>query len=107
MFNQMVEAAKDFWGHVQTQTPVSLSADDDTLKDLYAGSNKNFIELYPADAQTQEAANALEEKIAYIQELKGQKSSIEKEIKELETGVKDIIKDNAGIKTPKYVISRK
>lgn len=108
LFNTMVEAAKDFWEKVQTQTPPNVMADDDeTLKDLYGQHNEVYIELFPEDERTAESVIALEDKIAYLQELKLHIKEMEAEKKEIETTLKDIIKDNIGIKSPKYVVSWK
>ena len=54
--------------------------------------------------KTTEAAMLFDEKIAYLQEIKAHIKSLQEEQKEIETNIKDIIKDNLGIKTPKYVI---
>lgn len=108
LFDQMVEAAKEFWEHVQNDTPPAIMADDDeTLKELYGEHNDFMIELFPEDEKTTEATMAFEEKVAYLQEIKAHIKSLEDEKKEIETGIKDIIKDNLGIKTPKYVITWK
>ena len=108
LFDTMVESAKEFWQHVQEQTPPPVMAnDDETLKDLYSGHSEFMIELYPTDEETALAAQALEEKIAYLQEVKAHIKSLEDEKKEIETHIKDIIKDNLGIKTPKYSVTWK
>lgn len=105
LFTQMVEAAKEFWQHVQNDTPPKVMADDDeTLKELYGEHNDFMIELFPEDEKTTEAAMLFDEKIAYLQEIKAHIKSLQEEQKEIETNIKDIIKDNLGIKTPKYVI---
>ena len=108
LFDQMVEAAKDFWEKVQNDIPPAIMADDDeTLKDLYGDHNDIIIELYPTDEESKAAAETLEEKIAYLQEVKGQIKDLQSTQKEIEAGIKEIIKDNLGIKTPKYVVTWK
>lgn len=108
LFDQMVEAAKEFWECVQNDNPPKVVADDDeTLKELYGDHNDFMIELYPDSEETTVAMEALEEKIAYRQELKMQQKQIEDEIKEIETGIKEIIKGNLGIKTQKYIVTWK
>lgn len=108
LFDQMVEAAKEFWECVQNDNPPKVVADDDeTLKELYGDHNDFMIELYPDSEETKIAMEALEEKIAYRQELKMQQKQIEDEIKEIETGIKEIIKGNLGIKTQKYIVTWK
>ncbi len=108
MFDSMVEAAKEFWQHVKEDTPPAVVAEDDeTLKELYSNNSEVMIELFPEDEKSTEATMNLEDAIAHIQELKMHKSNIEDEIKEEETKLKNIIKDNLGIKTPKYVVTWK
>ena len=108
LFETMVEAAKEFWGHVQEDTPPAIMpTDDETLKDLYSEHSEVMIELYPKDDETAQAAQTLEDKIAYLQEIKAHIKNYQDEQKEIETTIKDIIKDNLGIKTPKYVVTWK
>lgn len=108
LFATMVEAAKEFWGHVQEDTPPAIMpTDDETLKDLYSEHSEVMIELYPKDDETAQAAQTLEDKIAYLQEIKAHIKNYQDEQKEIEATIKDIIKDNLGIKTPKYVVTWK
>ena len=108
LFDKMVESAKDFWQHVQDDTPVDIVAsDDETLKDLYSNHSEVMIDLIPTDAQTKQACDVFEERVAYLQEIKMHIKQLQDEQKEIETSVKDIIKDNLGIKTPKYIITWK
>ena len=108
LFDKMVDAAKDFWQHVQDDTPVDIVAtDDETLKDLYSNHSEIMIDLIPTDAQTKQACEVFEERVAYLQEIKMHIKQLQDEQKEIETSVKDIIKDNLGIKTPKYIITWK
>ena len=108
LFDKMVDAAKDFWQHVQDDTPVDIVAtDDETLKDLYSNHSEIMIDLIPTDEQTKQACDVLEEKVGYLQEIKMHIKQLQDEQKEIETTVKDIIKDNLGIKTPKYIITWK
>lgn len=109
LFDIMVEAAKDFWEKIQTKTAPAVSADDDdTLKDLYGGEHTDIIiDLFPTDDKSAVATAAFEERVAYLQEVKAHITELEKEKKELENGIKDVIKENLGIKTPKYLITWK
>lgn len=108
LFDKMVDAAKDFWQHVQDDTPVDIVAsDDETLKDLYSNHSEIMIDLIPTDEQTKQACEVFEERVAYLQEIKMHIKQLQDEQKEIETSVKDIIKDNLGIKTPKYIITWK
>lgn len=109
LFDSMVEAAKDFWeNHVLTDTPPKVSAnDDELLSEMFSSANDFMIELYPTDEKTEVATIDFETNVAYLQELKAQKKGIEEEIKQRENLIKDVIKDNLGIKTPRYCITWK
>ena len=108
LFNEMVKSAKDFWKHVQEDTPPDIMPnDDETLKDLYTASTEVMIELYPEDEDKKQAMETFEERVTYLQELKGHIKNMQDEQKEIETFIKDIIKDNLGIKTQRYVITWK
>lgn len=108
LFDQMVEAAKEFWECVQNDNPPAVVAnDDETLKELYSNANEFMIELYPDSEETKKAMEALEDKVGYLQELKMHIKEMQDEQKEIETGIKEIIKDNLGIKTQKYAITWK
>jgi len=108
MFDSMVEAAKEFWTHVLSDIPPAIMPnDDETLKDLYSDHTEVMIELFPTDDESAVATTAFEDKVAYLQEVKMHIKDLQDEQKELETSIKDIIKDNLGIKTPKYVITWK
>ncbi len=109
LFDQMVEAAKEFWEeHVSKDIPPAIVAEDDsTLKDLYATNSEVMIELYPTDEEKLIASQTLEEAVANLQELKMHMKNLDKDIKEEETKIKNLIKDNLGIKTPKYIITWK
>lgn len=108
LFDTMVETAKEFWSCVQNDVPPAIMADDDeTLKEMYADHTNSYIELYPTDERTTEAVSVHEERIAYLQELKTHIKSLQEEQKGIETQLKDLIKDNEGIESPKYVVSWK
>lgn len=108
LFNTMVEQAKEFWGHVQDDTPPKIVADDDeTLAQLYSSSTDEYIELVPLDDTTIQAIDDLENSIAMLQETKMHIKNLEDEKKGIETKLKDLIKDNLGIITPKYKVSWK
>ncbi len=108
LFDLMVASAKTFWQHVQTDTPVAVMAnDDDTLKELYNEHNEVFIELFPMDDKSTEATTVFEEKVAHLQELKRELKEIDTEKKQIESEIKKLIKNNIGIKTPKYIITWK
>lgn len=110
LFDLMVKCAKDFWEKIQTDTPPELVAnDDETMRDLYGSSQSDLIidMSFPNDEREAEAITDVEETVAYLQQLKGERKSIDDEIKTLETKLKDLIKDNLGIKTTKYLVTWK
>ena len=108
LFDQMVDAAKDFWQHVQNNTaPTVMPQDDSTLQDLYSTNNGVMIELFPTDERSAEAVMDLESSIAKLQETKMHIKNLDEEKTEIETKIKDLIKDNLGICTPKYTVTWK
>lgn len=109
LFDLCVEKAVHFWNYnVGQNIPPELTEDDDeTLKTLYSNHNEKFIELFPNDEKSTEAVMDFESAVANLQEMKMHKDNLEKDIKVEEAKIKDIIKDNVGIKTPKYVITWK
>lgn len=95
LFNLMVEKAVRFWEMVQKDVPpVILPDDSETLGEVYSEHTDDLIE-------TQE----LNDRIAYVQELKMHRDEIGKEIKEIETEIKATIKDKAGISTDTYKVT--
>lgn len=106
LFDKMVEKAKEFWEHVTNDTPVDIVAnDDETFKELYSKDNEVMIDLFPIDNTSQQACNTFEETVALYQENKMHISNIEKENKLLKAKIEDLIKDNLGIQTPKYIVT--
>ena len=108
LFDQMVDAAKDFWVKVQNDIPPAVVAqDDETLKEMYSKCTEVMIELFPDDEKSTHACIDFESKVAYLQELKIHIADMTDERKQIETEIKEIINENLGIKTPKYVITWK
>jgi len=108
LFETMVQAAKEFWQHIQNDTPPKIMPDDgETMKELYSENTEVMIELFPEDETSAEAVMDFEAAAANLQEMKMHKDDLEKDIKAEEAKIKDVIKDNLGIKTPKYVITWK
>lgn len=108
LFDKMVETAKIFWQHVQDDIPVAvMSNDDETLADMYGTPSDFIIEMFPEDEKSADAVIVFEENVRYLQELKMHISEMDKEKKEIENKIKDVIKNNLGIRTPKYLITWK
>lgn len=97
LFEQMVVAAKDFWNCVKNDTPPAiLPADSETLLELYPSHSDEILEN-----------PELEERVAYLQELKMHVKEMQGEQKAIETEIKNLINENMGVKTPKYVVTWK
>lgn len=95
LFNLMVNKAVEFWQMVQNQTPPVMVADDDeVIEEIYPDSNDEMIEM-----------SEINDRVAYLQEVKMHIEEMTKERKEIETELKSIIQDKAGIKTPQYKIT--
>ena len=97
LFEMMLEKALKFWDMVQNQVPpVILPEDDSTLAELYPTHTEDFIEMQD-----------MNDRVAYLQEIKMHIEEMTKEKREIETELKTIIKDKAGVITNKYQISWK
>ena len=97
LFDLMVQKALKFWDMVQKKvSPVILAQDDEVLQEIYPKSDEEMIEM-----------QEINDRVAYLQELKMHRDDMISEIKEIETELKSIIKDKAGIKTPQYKITWK
>lgn len=106
LFEMMIEKAVEFWNeNVLKDIPPALTdKDDDAMKDLYKEDNGNIINLSEASAETIDDFDSL---VAQRQELNMHKTEIDKEIKELDAQIKDVIKENQGVKTQKYKVTWK
>lgn len=108
LFAEMVEKAKDFWNKVETQTPPQVVAEDDeTLKEMFSEHTEFMIDMFPEDEKSAEAVMDFEDTVAHLQAVKKEIQDLTDEKKEIETKIKEIIKDNLGIKTPRYKITWK
>ena len=97
LFNLMVDKAVKFWDMVQTQTPPVILPDDcDTLAEIYAEHTDDLIE-----------SQELNDRVAYVQELKMHRDEIGKEIKEIETELKATIAEKVGLITDSYKVTWK
>lgn len=95
LFDKMTEAAKSFWKMVQDRTPpVAMAAD-----------NSFMVELYPTAGEAiKEASQDVTDAVAALQLIKAEIIEAEKKKDEIEAKLKEIIGDNAGIKTPEYIV---
>lgn len=97
LFNLMVEKAVKFWEQVQNKVPPVILPDDaETLGEVYSEHTEDLIEC-----------SELNDRVAYVQELKMHRDEINKEIKEIETELKATIKDKMGIITDTYKVTWK
>lgn len=106
LFDLMVKKALIFWNeNVLKDIPPELTADDDTtIKKLYPDNNGNLLDLSNIDAAL---LASFEEAVAQRQELKMHEKQIKEELIELENKIKDVIKENDGVKTLKYTVTWK
>ena len=97
LFDMMLDKALKFWDMVQNQVPpVILPEDDSTLAELYPTHTEDYVEMQD-----------MNDRVAYLQEIKMHIEEMTKEKREIETELKTIIKDKAGVITNKYQISWK
>lgn len=108
LFATMVEAAKEFWGHVQEDTlPAVMAADGDVLETLYPKNSSKMIDLDITDENVKKLVEHHETKIKYLQEIKEHIKQLEAEKTEIETYLKYLIQESAGIRTPQYCVTWK
>lgn len=133
LFEKIIEDDLAFWDLVQKDIPPQItSKDDETLKDLYKNSNnklfdlrnaeqtainefnnllnqtldvKNEIQNLSLDDSRLQVINEIYNLIAYRQEVSADKKNVEDEYNSLNAKVKNLIKENEGIITPKYIIT--
>ena len=97
LFNTMVEKAVKFWEMVQKQIPpLILPEDDEVLGEIYSEHTDDMMILQD-----------LNDRVAYLQEIKMHIDEMTKEKKEIETELKTVIKDKAGFTTDKYKVTWK
>ena len=97
LFNMMVEKAVKFWEMVQKQIPpLILPEDDEVLSEIYSEHTDDMIKVQEMD-----------ERVAYLQEIKMHIEEMQKEKREIETELKTMIADKAGLITDTYKVSWK
>lgn len=97
LFELMLEKALKFWDMVQKEVPpMILPEDDTTLAELYPSHTEDFVEMQD-----------MNERVAYLQEIKMHIDEMTKEKREIETELKTIIKDKMGVLTDKYKVTWK
>ena len=102
LFELMVDAAKNFWNCVLTDTPPMIAAgDNDLMKSLYPTANDNIVDLTSAT----EAEETISRNIKKLVEIKKTISSLTKNKEEIEAKLKDVISENGGLLTPKWKVT--
>lgn len=97
LFNMMVEKAVKFWEMVQKQIPpLILPEDDEVLGEIYSEHIDDMMVLQD-----------LNDRVAYLQEIKMHIEDLNKEKRELETELKTVIADKAGFITDRYKVTWK
>ena len=97
LFNLMVEKAVKFWEMVQKQIPpLILPEDDEVLGEIYSMHTDDMMVL-----------QELNDRVAYLQEIKMHIEDLNKEKCELETELKTVIADKAGFTTDRYKVTWK
>lgn len=97
LFNLMVEKAVKFWAMVQNKIPpLILPEDDEVLGEIYLMHTDDMMVLQD-----------LNDRVAYLQEIKMHIEDLNKEKRELETELKTVIADKAGFTTDRYKVTWK
>ena len=97
LFDLMIEKALKFWEMVKNDVPPMILPEDDTT----------LVELYPTHTEDLIEIQEMNDRIAYLQEIKMHIDEMTKEKREIETELKTLIKDNAGVLTDRYKITWK
>lgn len=102
-FNQMVEAARNFWeNHIKADAPPMASAlDNSTLDELYPQDSGAVQKLEGLEAEKLEAL--IEQRSAGNEQIK----EITKEIDQIEASIKQMIGEDSEAETPKYRVTWK
>ena len=94
MFDDMVSKAVKFWQMVNDkEAPMTMSADNDTILDLYPESNDQIQQIEEFNVR-----------IAHRQELKMHIDKMKDEVADIDAAIKQSIGDNLGLSTSKYVV---
>ena len=97
LFNSMVERAVKFWNMVQNKIPpLILPEDDEVLGEIYSEHTDDMMVLQD-----------LNDRIAYLQEIKMHIEEMSKEKREIETELKSVIANKAGFTTDRYKVTWK
>lgn len=97
LFNLMAEKAVKFWDMVQNKIPpLILPEDDEVLGEIYSEHTDDMMVLQD-----------LNDRVAYLQEIKMHIEDLNKEKRELETELKTVIADKAGFTTDRYKVTWK
>ena len=97
LFNLMVEKAVKFWNMVQNKIPpLILPEDDEVLGEIYSEHTDDMMVLQD-----------LNDRIAYLQEIKMHIEEMSKEKREIETELKSVIANKAGFTTDRYKVTWK
>jgi len=97
LFDKMRQSAIKFWDMVKDKTPPAAGADD----------NDVLLALYPKSGEQIQAIEEMNDCIATLQKTKADIKELEVQKNALEAQLKDVIKDNLGIKTKEYIVSWK
>lgn len=97
LFNLMVEKAVKFWNMIQDKIPpLILPEDDEVLGEIYSEHTDDMIEMFE-----------MNDRVAYLQEIKMHIEELNKEKREIETELKTVIAEKAGLTTDKYKVTWK
>ncbi len=94
MFDKMTQSARAFWKMVEDKTPPFAVAND----------NEILLSIYPKSNEQIQAIEEMNDCIATLQKTKIDIKELELQKDGLEAKLKEVIKDNLGIKTSEYLV---
>jgi putative phage-type endonuclease len=104
LFQQQVDAAENFWENfvLKDTPPMASGGDSDTLLSLFPNASDSIVELEDA-AAIEHINSAVEHRLEVIQEA----ADIDKEKSEIDAKLKQVIGENAGVQTDRFIITWK
>jgi len=97
LFDLMVKQAVVFWEMVEHDIPPMAEGMD----------NPFMVELYPTNDEQMQQINELNDKVGYLQQVKGNIDAMEAEKDKLEAEIKAVIGASMGFKTVEYAVTWK
>ncbi len=94
IYNSLVVKCVEFWDLVQRDIPPPATAKD----------NQSLIDIYPSSDEQIQEVEEMNDCISLLQKTKADMKELENIKDECEVKLKEVIKENLGIKTKEYIV---